>query len=159
MKKLVRPFSEVLHWPTYRGRCSSTYTTGCRKMAVFWDVAPCSLVDTGRHIRGSYCLHHQVTHRPDKGVSKFVWNVGQYLRDYTVPHTRRQPSYSSPWEPETRTGYCSEILCLPFKSPFINLWQYCKCLSVILRKIGPEVMLRTAWKLYLVIGYYHGSCI
>jgi hypothetical protein len=29
------------------------------KMAVFWDIAPCSLVDTDRHFRGTYCVHHQ----------------------------------------------------------------------------------------------------
>jgi hypothetical protein len=27
------------------------------KMAVFWDVAPCSLVEVYR--RGAHCLHHQ----------------------------------------------------------------------------------------------------
>jgi hypothetical protein len=29
------------------------------KMTVFWDIAPCSLVETGRHFRDVYCLHHQ----------------------------------------------------------------------------------------------------
>jgi hypothetical protein len=29
------------------------------KMAVFWDVAPCSLVETDRHFRDAYCLYHQ----------------------------------------------------------------------------------------------------
>jgi hypothetical protein len=29
------------------------------KMAVFWDVAPCSLVEVYRRFRGAYCLHHQ----------------------------------------------------------------------------------------------------
>jgi hypothetical protein len=43
------------------------------KMGVFWDVAPCSLADIDRD---------------DKG-SKLLWNVSQ---DYTVIHTRRQPS-------------------------------------------------------------------
>jgi hypothetical protein len=28
------------------------------KMAVFWDAAPCSLVDAGRHFVRSYCLHY-----------------------------------------------------------------------------------------------------
>jgi hypothetical protein len=28
------------------------------KMAVFWDVAPCGLVDIDRRFRGAYCLHH-----------------------------------------------------------------------------------------------------
>jgi hypothetical protein len=30
-----------------------------KKMAVFWDVAPRSLVDTNRGFRLAYCLHHQ----------------------------------------------------------------------------------------------------
>jgi hypothetical protein len=34
-------------------------TATSMKMAVFWDVAPCSLIDTDRHFRGAYCLHHQ----------------------------------------------------------------------------------------------------
>jgi hypothetical protein len=29
------------------------------KMAVFWDVAPCSLVEIDWHFRGAYCLHNQ----------------------------------------------------------------------------------------------------
>jgi hypothetical protein len=28
------------------------------KITVFWDVAPCSLVDIDQHFRGTYCLHH-----------------------------------------------------------------------------------------------------
>jgi hypothetical protein len=28
------------------------------KMAVFWDVALCNLVDIGRSFRGAYCLHN-----------------------------------------------------------------------------------------------------
>jgi hypothetical protein len=28
-------------------------------MAVFWDVAPCSLVDIDRRFRGDYCFHYQ----------------------------------------------------------------------------------------------------
>jgi hypothetical protein len=29
------------------------------KMTVFWDVAPCSLVEVDRRFRGAYCLHIQ----------------------------------------------------------------------------------------------------
>jgi hypothetical protein len=29
------------------------------KMAVFWVVAPCSLVEIYQHFRGPCCLHHQ----------------------------------------------------------------------------------------------------
>jgi hypothetical protein len=28
-------------------------------MTVFWDVAPCSLVEIDRRFRGAYCLYHQ----------------------------------------------------------------------------------------------------
>jgi hypothetical protein len=38
---------------------SEVLTATSMKMAVFWDVAPCSLVDTDRRFRGAYCLHHQ----------------------------------------------------------------------------------------------------
>jgi hypothetical protein len=30
-----------------------------RKMAVFWDAAPCSLLEIDRRFRSAYCLHHQ----------------------------------------------------------------------------------------------------
>jgi hypothetical protein len=33
------------------------------KMAVFWVVAPCSLVEVYQRFRGTYCLHHQTTRR------------------------------------------------------------------------------------------------
>jgi hypothetical protein len=38
------------------GNCDKLLQT---KMADFWDVAPCSLIDTDRRFRGAYCLHHQ----------------------------------------------------------------------------------------------------
>jgi hypothetical protein len=46
-------------------------------MAVFWVVAPCSLVEVNRRSRGACCLHHQ----------------GDSPR-------RQLSSYSPPWEPE-----------------------------------------------------------
>jgi hypothetical protein len=46
------------------------------KMAVFWVVAPCSLVEVYQRFRGPCCLHHQGDHRPD----------------YTALQPRRQPS-------------------------------------------------------------------
>jgi hypothetical protein len=39
---------------------------------------------------------------PDDGGSKYLWNVGKRLPDYTALQPRRQPSsYSPPWEPQT----------------------------------------------------------
>jgi hypothetical protein len=41
---------------------------GCEYENVFWDVAPCSLVETDRRFSGAYCLHHQ-GNRPAIAVS------------------------------------------------------------------------------------------
>jgi hypothetical protein len=43
-------------------------------MAVFWVVAPCSLVEVYQHFRGPCCLHHQgeqTTRRYDPEDSHF----------------------------------------------------------------------------------------
>jgi hypothetical protein len=42
------------------------------KMAVFWVVAPCSLVDVYRRFRGNCCLHHQGDESPYDGGSKHL---------------------------------------------------------------------------------------
>jgi hypothetical protein len=39
-------------------RCQ-VLTAALVKMAVFWVVAPCSLVEVYRRFRGACCLHHQ----------------------------------------------------------------------------------------------------
>jgi hypothetical protein len=44
-----------------RGRC--TYCRTQFQMAVFWVIAPCSLVEVYQRFRGPCCLHHQATHR------------------------------------------------------------------------------------------------
>jgi hypothetical protein len=45
--------------------------------------------------------YHLTTHRPDDGGSKYLWNVGKLLPDYTALQPRRHPSsYSPPREPE-----------------------------------------------------------
>jgi hypothetical protein len=95
------------------------------KIAVFWVVAPCSLVEVYQRFRGPFCLRHQgctvllprrqlytdqFTHRPDDGGSKDLWNVGKFLPDYMVLQPRRQQSsYSPPWEPQILL----DIECLP----------------------------------------------
>jgi hypothetical protein len=40
------------------------------KVAVFWVVASCSLVEDYQHFRGPYCLHDQGDDCPDDGGSK-----------------------------------------------------------------------------------------
>jgi hypothetical protein len=54
-------------------------------ISVFWAVAPCSVVDI-RRFRGT--LMRMMTHGPDEG-SKYLWNVDEYLPDYTAQHPRR----------------------------------------------------------------------
>jgi hypothetical protein len=41
------------------------------KVIVFWDVAPCSLVQFGEHFRDAYCLH-QHGDRSDDGDSNYL---------------------------------------------------------------------------------------
>jgi hypothetical protein len=54
------------------------------------------------------------THRPDDAGSKYLWNVGELVLDYTALQPRRQPSsYSPPWEPQ--------ILQLLFLTPNFRL--------------------------------------
>jgi hypothetical protein len=40
------------------------------KMAVFWVVAPCSLVEVYQRFRGPCCVHHQGDDHPEDGGSK-----------------------------------------------------------------------------------------
>jgi hypothetical protein len=58
------------------------------KMAVFWVVAPSSLVEGYQCIGGPCCLYHQGA---DDGGNKDLSNIGE-LPDYTAPQPRRQPS-------------------------------------------------------------------
>jgi hypothetical protein len=52
-------------------------------MAVSWLVAPCSLVEVYQRFRDD---------RPDYGGSKYLWNVGKLLLDYTALQPRRHLS-------------------------------------------------------------------
>jgi hypothetical protein len=40
----------------------------CKMTTVFWNVAPCNLVETDRRFRSAYCLRYQESHR---GISRF----------------------------------------------------------------------------------------
>jgi hypothetical protein len=53
-------------------------------MAVFWDVAPCSLIDTDRTFRGAYCLHqhHGATSQEIEIFSTRM--LFSNIADYTV---------------------------------------------------------------------------
>jgi hypothetical protein len=67
-------------------------------MAVFWVVAPCSLVEFS-HVTGILAASIITTRHPDDGGNKHLHNVSKLLPDYTVQPPRKQPSsYSPPWE-------------------------------------------------------------
>jgi hypothetical protein len=92
------------------------------KMAVFWVVAPCSLVEAEQRFKGTCCLHHQGY----DGGSKDLWNVGKLLPDYTALQPRRQPSsYSPPWEPQNHPWVCfSYMACVTKLLTIINVIKY-----------------------------------
>jgi hypothetical protein len=50
------------------------------KMAVFWVVAPCSLIEVYQCFRRACYLHHC----PDDGGSKYLEDNGKLLSDYMV---------------------------------------------------------------------------
>jgi hypothetical protein len=60
-------------------------------MAVFEDIVSCRLVDIGRHSTEAYFVHHQVCYEGNK----FLWNIGQYLADFTARYPKRRPSSCS----------------------------------------------------------------
>jgi hypothetical protein len=41
-------------------------------VAVFWHVAPCSLVDINLCFRGAYCFHHQGNHPEDSHLQEIT---------------------------------------------------------------------------------------
>jgi hypothetical protein len=73
-------------------------TAASMKMAVFWVVALCSLVEVYSRFRGAYCLHHC----PDYVGSKHLWKVGKIIPVYTAQQPR---SYVSDCR-----NYCSLII-------------------------------------------------
>jgi hypothetical protein len=55
------------------------------KMTLFWDAAPCSLVEIACRFRSAYLLHP----RPDDGASKHPQHVDIFLRDFSLHHLLR----------------------------------------------------------------------
>jgi hypothetical protein len=49
---------------------------GLLKMAVFWVVAPCSLVEVYQRFRGTCCLHHQ--------GNRFLTLIGNFRKNNQV---------------------------------------------------------------------------
>jgi hypothetical protein len=61
---------------------SEVLTAVRTKMAFFWVVPPCSLVEVYQRFRGTCCLHHQgdKSHRSDDGGSKDLWNLVNFYQ-------------------------------------------------------------------------------
>jgi hypothetical protein len=65
------------------------------EMAVFSDLAPCSLVDIYQSSRGAYCVHCQVDENDSYSVdgdSKIFLNDIQYIPDYMLQYSKRHTS-------------------------------------------------------------------
>jgi hypothetical protein len=62
-------------------------------MAVFWDVAPCSLVEVCRSFRGAHGLYRHKVHRPDDGSSKHLRNLGRLLPGYKAPTSQKTVNF------------------------------------------------------------------
>jgi hypothetical protein len=43
--------------------------TASMKMTGLWDLAPCSIMEIGRHFKSAYCLHHQVDNSSHRSAS------------------------------------------------------------------------------------------
>jgi hypothetical protein len=81
-------------------RLLQVLTAACTKMTVFWDVAPCNLVEVYLRFRG------------DDGGSKDLWNVGKRLSDYTAQH------------PKKCCLEVSQSWFIPTQRYFTSLWLY-----------------------------------
>jgi hypothetical protein len=64
-------------------------------MTVFWDVAPCGLVEVNRRFRGGYCLHHQGNLMIEAASSVLanltilsdMYEPGSVLRNILIAHS------------------------------------------------------------------------
>jgi hypothetical protein len=111
------------------------------KTTVFWDVAPCSLVQFNQRFRGACYLRYQCD---DDGSSKHLGNIAKLLPDYTVQHPRRQSSsYSLPWQREISQENCimrSLIICtIPAHLiTLIIFWWTIKVVNLLILQLCPS---------------------
>jgi hypothetical protein len=73
-------------------------TATSMKMSVFWDVAPCILVDTGRRFRGAYCLHHQGNDTSWGGLLNNVDQLAKLIKAvlYSEPEINEDRRFNQP---------------------------------------------------------------
>jgi hypothetical protein len=58
------------------------YVLTAASMMIFWDMAPCSLVELDQRFRGAYCLHYQ----GDDGGSTRPSETSVYFYETTLRH-------------------------------------------------------------------------
>jgi hypothetical protein len=95
------------HWLFCLNICKflTYYTT--LKMAAFWGVALCSLVDINWCFRGAYCLHHYTITVMMEAVSSSETLDNIYLATRcNIP----EDSHLPPWEPEI--SHCTTLFCV-----------------------------------------------
>jgi hypothetical protein len=97
------------HWLFYPNICKliTCYTTF--KMAVFWDVALCSLVHINQCFRGAYCLHHYTITLIMEAVSSSETLASIYQTAWC--NSKKTAIFIlSPWEPEI--SHCTTLFCI-----------------------------------------------
>jgi hypothetical protein len=67
-------------------------TAPSMKMALFWDVAPCSLVNNDWHFKGTCCFIIGSAALMTEAVNMLLWNISQYLPDYVAEHPKGHTS-------------------------------------------------------------------
>jgi hypothetical protein len=77
------------------------------KMAVFWVVAPCSLVEVYQRFRGPCCLHHQGEQGPLETLANFYQTTRLYNPEDRHLRNHRRENLKSCGV--TRILKCSEI--------------------------------------------------
>jgi hypothetical protein len=90
------------------------------KMTVFWDVAPCSLVEVYRRFRCAHCLHHQgdETTRTSKMSVNFYQTARHNIPEDVHLHTRHRQNLKSQKEEIPGIWYVYS-LCLRSQHLFI----------------------------------------
>jgi hypothetical protein len=130
-------------------------TAASVKTVVFWDDAPCSLVNGH-------------TYRPDGGSSKHLWNVGVLVLDYTAQHPRRRSFsilnafvYFSPCE-VTVLGVSGHVVFLRQLTGRckVEIWIVTRCMHVCVMR-GHVLRLAAGQQAQLlVLGWGCGcSCV
>jgi hypothetical protein len=70
-------------------------TAASMKLRVFWDVAPCSLIEVDWRFRGAYCLHHQGDKQAlSETIAGYIAVDGP---SPIQPAVLSRTAYSSPW--------------------------------------------------------------